>query len=61
VVVLLWLYFSSQLFLLGAEFTQAYSVRFGRGLNPDEEREVAQAEAEARRARDMQAPNEVGA
>jgi membrane protein len=61
VVVLLWLYFSSQLFLLGAEFTQAYSVRFGRGLNPDEEREVAQAEAEARRARDMQAPDEVGA
>jgi membrane protein len=29
VVVLLWLYFSAQLFLLGAEFTQVYSERRG--------------------------------
>jgi membrane protein len=57
VVVLLWLYFSSQLFLLGAEFTQAYASRFGRGLKPNEERDVAQAEAEGRRARDMAMAN----
>jgi membrane protein len=37
VVVLLWLYFSAQLFLLGAEFTQAYAARFGRGLSTREE------------------------
>jgi membrane protein len=29
VVVLLWLYYSSQIFLFGAEFTRAYSVRSG--------------------------------
>jgi membrane protein len=32
VVVLLWLYFSAEMFLLGAEFTQVYSTRFERGL-----------------------------
>ncbi|UVK36655.1 YihY/virulence factor BrkB family protein [Mesorhizobium sp. AR10] len=28
-VVLLWVYYTSEIFLLGAEFTRAYSVRFG--------------------------------
>jgi membrane protein len=28
-VILLWVYYSSQIFLLGAEFTRAYSVRYG--------------------------------
>ena len=37
VVVLLWLYFSAQLFLLGAEFTQVYCARFGRGLSLKEQ------------------------
>jgi membrane protein len=37
VVVLLWLYFSAELFLLGAEFTQAYGERFGRGLSAREQ------------------------
>jgi membrane protein len=41
VVVLLWLYFSGQLFLLGAEFTQVYAKHFGRGLRPEEERELS--------------------
>jgi membrane protein len=37
VVVLLWVYYSAQIFLFGAEFTWAYSHRFGsrRGLGPD--------------------------
>ena len=29
VVVLVWVYYSAQLFLLGAEFTRAYAYRFG--------------------------------
>jgi membrane protein len=29
VVVLVWVYYSAQLFFLGAEFTQAYALRFG--------------------------------
>jgi membrane protein len=44
VVVLLWMYFSAHLFLIGAEFAQVYSRRFGRGLKPDEERENRSAE-----------------
>jgi membrane protein len=43
VVVLLWIYFSAQLFLFGAEFTQVLSKRFGRGLKPEGEREVGEA------------------
>jgi membrane protein len=38
VVVLLWLYFSAQMFLAGAEFTQVYAAHFGRGLTPGEQR-----------------------
>lgn len=44
VVVLLWLYFSAEIFILGAEFTQVYSRHFGRGLNPKEQGEVQRAE-----------------
>ena len=43
VVVLLWMYFSAQLFLIGAEFTQVYSKRFGSGLKAEEKRELEQA------------------
>lgn len=51
VVVLLWLYFSAQIFLLGAGFTRAYAQRYGSALSETEEREVEQAEhiAEATR------------
>jgi membrane protein len=40
VVVLLWLYFSAQAFLLGAEFTRAYAERFGARLSVTEQREL---------------------
>ncbi|MFN3322487.1 MAG: YihY/virulence factor BrkB family protein [Bryobacteraceae bacterium] len=32
VVLLVWIYYSAQVFLLGAEFTQVYANRFGTGL-----------------------------
>jgi membrane protein len=51
VLVLLWLYFSAQLFLLGAEFTQAYAERFGRGLSPREAALRAREQGAAERAR----------
>lgn len=35
-VVLLWVYYSSQLLLLGAEFTQVYACRTGRRIAPAE-------------------------
>lgn len=43
VVVLLWLYFSAQMFLFGAEFTQVYARHFGRGLSRTEEEELSRA------------------
>jgi membrane protein len=56
VVLLLWMYFSAHLFLLGAEFTQAYAARFGRGLAPSEERELRNAaQAGLHRARESAA------
>jgi membrane protein len=51
VVVLLWLYFSAQMFLLGAAFTRAYSQRYGSALTETEKRDVEQAENFADAAR----------
>ncbi len=33
-VILIWVYYSSMIFLLGAEVTQAYALRFGSGIVP---------------------------
>lgn len=51
VLVLLWLYFSAQLFLLGAEFTQAYCRHFGRGLSVREQSLQAREADATERAR----------
>lgn len=50
VVVLLWLYFSAQIFLAGAEFTQVYAKHFGRGLTPKEQQQHSRARAAGERA-----------
>jgi membrane protein len=36
-IFLLWLYYSAQIFLLGAEYTQVYATRYGEGVRPDED------------------------
>jgi membrane protein len=36
ITLLLWIYYSSQILLFGAEFTQVYACRAGRGVVPDE-------------------------
>src|SRR6266403_5685096 len=36
ITLLLWIYYSSQILLFGAEFTQVYAARAGRGVAPDE-------------------------
>jgi membrane protein len=36
ITLLLWVYYSSQILLLGAEFTQVYAARSGREFEPDE-------------------------
>ncbi|MEA2800634.1 MAG: rane protein, partial [Rhodospirillaceae bacterium] len=41
IVLLLWIYYTAQIFLLGAEFTHAFAIRHGShagGDAPDEER-----------------------
>ena len=36
ITLLLWVYYSSQILLFGAEFTQVYAERAGRGVKPDQ-------------------------
>src|SRR5213595_449577 len=36
ITLLLWVYYSSQILLFGAEFTQVYACQAGRGIKPDE-------------------------
>jgi membrane protein len=34
ILILVWVYYSTTIFLLGAEFTKAYADRYGSGINP---------------------------
>jgi membrane protein len=36
ITLLLWIYYSSQILLFGAEFTQVYACQAGRGVEPDD-------------------------
>lgn len=51
VVLLLWVYYASQILLFGAEFTQVYANKYGSGVKPEEtamaveEKEVPKQEA----------------
>jgi membrane protein len=35
VVFLLWVFYSAQILFMGAEFTQVYARRYGKGIQPD--------------------------
>ncbi len=53
IVLLLWLYFSAQIFFFGAEYVQVYATRLGEGVYPDEDaiaREQVQANKPAAQA-----------
>ena len=41
VILLVWVYYSAQIFLFGAEFTQVYAKAVGRQISPDEDATVA--------------------
>lgn len=41
VVLLLWIYYSAQILLFGAEFTQVYANRFGSKIRPDDHAKFA--------------------
>ena len=45
VVILLWVYYSSQIFLFGAEFTYVYANQSGKPLVPKENAEPATEES----------------
>lgn len=50
ILVLLWVYYSSLIFFLGAEFTQTYATQYGSGVVPAENAQwIATAAAEERR------------
>jgi membrane protein len=50
ILVLLWVYYSSLIFFLGAEFTQTYATHYGSGVVPAENAQwIAAAAAERRR------------
>jgi membrane protein len=46
ITVLLWVYYSSLIFFLGAEFTAVYATEFGSGLAPSKRAEKADRDAE---------------
>jgi membrane protein len=50
VVILLWIYYSAQIVLLGAEFTQVYARKYGSQIVPDIEAEDSTDSAEQRLA-----------
>jgi membrane protein len=37
IVLLLWLYYSAQIFLFGAEYTQVFATRYGEGVRPSKD------------------------
>ena len=50
ITVLLWVYYSSLIFLLGAEFTQGYADAYGSGVVPAENAEISQEQAKRERS-----------
>ncbi len=57
VVVLLWVYYSSQVFLLGAEFTQVWFRRSGKRVAPAENAEAVTEEARAQQGMAPETPS----
>jgi membrane protein len=49
-VLLIWIYYSAQIFFFGAEYTQVYASTYGKGIIPDEKAQYAdpQDRAEAK-------------
>jgi membrane protein len=54
VLLLVWIYYSAQIFLFGAEFTQVYANNYGSKIVPEGEEDVRQPGAAAQPAREAQ-------
>lgn len=48
VVLLVWVYYSAQIFFFGAEFTQVYATRYGHGMTPEKNARFATEELTAK-------------
>jgi len=71
VIILVWIYYSAQIFLLGAEFTQVYTNTYGSHVKPAENAEfvteddraeegIASDDQAGKQARDTRKPRESG-
>jgi membrane protein len=47
IALLIWIYYSAQIFLFGAEYTQVYAYRYGKGVVPDEKAQFVNPEDRA--------------
>jgi membrane protein len=56
VVLLVWVYYSSQILFFGAEFTQVYANRYGSHVVPAENAEAIAGEAAAHAPRPPRPP-----
>ncbi len=57
VILLVWVYYSAQIFLFGAEFTQIYAKAVGRKISPDEDATVADPEKAQGKAQGHEQPD----
>ena len=48
VIILLWIYYSSQILFFGAEFTKVFADKFGLQIRPSPDAELVTAEAKAK-------------
>jgi len=60
VVLLLWIYYSSQILFLGAEFTQVYATRYGSQIRPSERAVPVTRKTEVASAREWPPAKEKG-
>jgi membrane protein len=60
-IILLWVYYSAQILLFGAEFTQVYAKKFGSRLVPDEDAVALTPEMRARQGMPRSADLEAAA
>jgi membrane protein len=56
VIVMIWVYYASQIFLLGAEFTRVYAEKFGSRRRQTEERAADRRAAQSRSGRRQSDP-----
>lgn len=60
VIILVWIYYSTQILFLGAEFTQVYTNKYGSHVRPKENAELVTEDARAQQGMPAQEGKEAG-